>query len=394
MPFSSRDAEDRFYMAEALRLARKGRFTTHPNPRVGCVIVNDSRIVGAGWHRRAGEPHAEVHALRQAGALAKGACAYVTLEPCSHFGLTPPCADALIAAGVSRVVAAIQDPNPRVAGSGLKKLQSVGIEVRVNVLEKEALEINKGFIKRMASGLPRVSLKMAMSLDARTAMFSGESQWITGPAARADVQRLRAESSAVLTGIGTLLQDDAALTVRAEQFDYARYADAADDSGLNEVGLQEIIARQPLRIVLDSNAQMPSDCRLLATPAPILWVVSESLDLREDQKAIAALPYVELLALPDLSASERLVLLLRALAAKGINEILVEAGARLAGSFISSGLYDELIVYMAPKLMGSTARPLAIMDLQTMAENKALKLIDVRQFGEDLRLIYEPADKV
>jgi diaminohydroxyphosphoribosylaminopyrimidine deaminase/5-amino-6-(5-phosphoribosylamino)uracil reductase len=392
--FSSQDAEDRYYMAEALRLARKGRFTTHPNPRVGCVLVKNSRIIGAGWHRKAGEPHAEVHALRQAGEQARGACAYVTLEPCSHFGLTPPCADALITAGVGRVVAAIQDPNPKVSGSGLRKLQAAGIEVKVNVLNHEAADLNKGFIKRMASGLPRVTLKMAMSLDGRTAMLSGESQWITGPAARADVQRLRAESSAVLTGIGTLLQDDAALTVRAEQFDYARHDDllAEEGSAQDGLSLSEILARQPLRIVLDSKAQMPSSSRLLSTESPVLWVVSESLCFDETQKAIAALPHVELLVLPDLSSSERLLFLLQALATKGVNEILVEAGARLAGSFISSGLYDELIVYIAPKLMGSTARPLVNLELQTMADTKLLELIDVRQFGQDIRLIYRPTE--
>ena len=399
LAFQNQDAEDRFYMAEALRLARKGRFTAHPNPCVGCVLVKDKQVIGRGWHRKAGEPHAEVHALRQAGELANGACAYVTLEPCSHFGKTPPCADALITAGVARVVVAIEDPNPQVAGSGLRKLQAAGIEVTVNVLAEAARDLNKGFIKRMQSGLPWVTLKLAMSLDGRTAMDSGESQWITGPAARADVQRLRAETAAIVTGIGTLLQDDAALTVRAEQFDSARFAEDVFNDARNEVAdadfdgvkLSEVLAAQPLRVILDSQARMPESSRLLQTHSPIHWVISDSVELNAGQQVIADLPYVELLRLPELTETERLTYLLKQLASKGINEVLVEAGAQVAGSFVAADVWDELCVYMAPKLMGSKARPLARLDLDSMADSKALKLMDLRQIGQDIRLIYHPA---
>ena len=393
MTFQTQDAEDRDCMAEALRLARKGRFTTHPNPRVGCVLVKNGQIIGRGWHRKAGEAHAEIHALRQAGDMARGACAYVTLEPCSHFGKTPPCADALLSAGVVRVVAAIQDPNPQVAGSGLSKLQKAGVEIKVNVLAEEARILNKGFIKRMESGLPWVTLKMAMSLDGRTAMASGESQWITGPAARADVQRLRAESSAVLTGIGTLLQDDAALTVRAEQFDCARFEDVNTQqqvAPVDGVSLAEIVEKQPLRVILDSHARMPEHSRLLATHTPVLWVVSEQVEFDAVQQQIADLAFVEVLRMPELESADRLVWLLRQLAVKGINEVLVEAGAQLAGSFLSADLCDELVVYMAPKLMGSKARPLAHIELEKMAESKLLTLRDMRQIGSDIRLIYYP----
>lgn len=390
--FKSQDAVDRHYMAEALRLARKGRFTTHPNPRVGCVLVKDGQIIGRGWHRKAGEAHAEIHALRQAGEHARGACVYVTLEPCSHFGKTPPCADALISAGVARVVAAMQDPNPQVAGSGLKKLQDAGIETGVNVLADEARLLNKGFVKRMETGMPWVALKMAMSLDGRTAMASGESQWITGPAARADVQGLRAQSSAVLTGIGTLLLDDAALTVRAEQFDCARFDDVSVHklAEFDGVSLAEILDRQPLRVILDSQARMPEHSRLLHTPAPVLWVVSDQVVFNARQQKIAGLGFVDVLRVPELAPVDRLAWILSQLAVKGVNEVLVEAGAQLAGSVLSANLCDELVVYIAPKLMGSKARPLAHIELETMAESKQLVLRDMRQIGADIRLIYGP----
>lgn len=392
MTFSNQDAEDRYYMAEALRLARKGRFTTHPNPRVGCVLVKDSEIIGRGWHRKAGEAHAEIHALRQAGDRAKDACAYVTLEPCSHYGKTPPCADALVSAGVSRVVCAMQDPNPQVAGSGLKKLENAGIQTKLNVLSEEARWLNKGFIKRMETGMPWVTLKMAMSLDGRTAMASGESQWITGPAARSDVQRLRAESAAILTGIGTLLQDNAALTVRAEQFDCERFEDvsAVQSPTFDGVSLADIIEKQPLRVVLDSQARMPESSRLLETPSPVLWVVSEKAVFSGGQQKIAEQAFVDVLRMPEQEPAERLALIMAQLAVRGINEVLVEAGAQLAGGFLSANLCDELVVYIAPKLMGSTARPLAHIALEKMAESKMLKLQDVRQVGPDIRLTYHP----
>ncbi len=389
----SQEAKDNLYMAEALRLAKKGVFTTQPNPRVGCVLVKDNKVIGRGWHRKAGGPHAEVFALRQAGVLAKDACAYVTLEPCSHFGKTPPCADALINAGVTRVVAAIEDPNPQVAGKGLALLQASGIEVKVNVLADQARALNKGFIKRMESGLPWVNIKMAMSLDGRTAMASGESQWITGPQARSDVQRLRAESSAVLTGIGTLLQDDAALTVRSEQFDTKRFSENVSIEFENEfdgVSLEEVIQVQPLRVVMDSKARMPLKSKLLQNESPILWVVSEELKFDSEQVAIANLSNVDVLRLPALSSSESLKKVLEYLAALGCNEVLVEAGSNLAGSFVEAGLWDELIIYMAPKLLGSRGRPLFNLAIDKMIDAKAIVLKDIRQLGDDIRFIYHP----
>ena len=390
----SQDAKDNFFMAEALRLARKGIFTTHPNPRVGCVLVKGDVIVGQGWHRKAGGPHAEVHAIKQAGELAQGACAYVTLEPCSHFGKTPPCAEALINAGVVRVVAAIEDPNPQVAGSGLALLQANGVEIKVNVLADVARALNKGFIKRMELGLPWVSIKMAMSLDGRTAMESGESQWITGPHARADVQRLRAESSAVLTGIGTLLQDDAALTVRSEQLDISCFAENVSvvmEDGFDGVLIDEIIHSQPLRVVIDSKARMPENSRILDTESPILWVVSEGLTFNSQQRTISELPFVDVLSLPKLSSAEFLQCVLERLALLGCNEVLVEAGSKLAGSFVEAGLWDELLVYMAPKLLGSSARPLLELPIDKMLNAKSISLLDIRQFGDDIRFIYHPA---
>lgn len=390
----SQDAQDNFYMAVALRLARKGIFTTHPNPRVGCVLVKDNVIVGQGWHRKAGGPHAEVHAINQAGELAKGSCAYVTLEPCSHFGKTPPCAEALIGAGVARVVAAIKDPNSQVAGKGLALLEANGIGIKVNVLADEARALNKGFLKRMETGLPWVSIKMAMSLDGRTAMASGESQWITGPQARADVQRLRAESSAVVTGIGTLLHDDAALTVRAEQFDTKPFSENISDEaidGFDGVSLDEITQNQPLRVIIDSKARMPANSRILDTESPILWVISAGLNLDSQQCSIADLPFVEALILPKLSSAEFLQRVLERLASLGCNEVLVEAGSQLAGSFVEAGLWDELVIYMAPKLLGSSARPLLDLPIDKMLNAKSISLLDIRQFGNDIRFIYHPA---
>jgi diaminohydroxyphosphoribosylaminopyrimidine deaminase/5-amino-6-(5-phosphoribosylamino)uracil reductase len=389
----SPDAKDSFYMAEALRLARKGIFTTHPNPRVGCVLVKDNEVVGRGWHRKAGGPHAEVHAIKQAGEQAKGACAYVTLEPCSHFGKTPPCTPALINAGVVRVVAALEDPNPLVAGKGLALLQANGIEIKVNVLAEEARALNKGFIKRMETGLPWVSIKMAMSIDGRTAMASGESQWITGPKARADVQRLRAESSAVVTGIGTLLHDDAALTVRAEQFDARHCAESISDLAADDLGgvsLDEITQSQPLRVIIDSKARMPLNSRILDTESPVLWVISDALKLDSQQRSIAALPFVDILYLPTLSSAESLQRILETLASLGCNEVLVEAGSKLAGSFVEAGLWDELIIFMAPKLLGSKAKPLLDLPIDKMLNAKSVSLLDVRQFGDDIRFIYHP----
>lgn len=365
---------DAFYMARALELARKGVYSTHPNPRVGCVIVRDGEIVGEGWHVRAGEPHAEVHALRQAGDKAKGGTAYVTLEPCSHHGRTPPCADALVNAGVGRVVAAMQDPNPDVAGRGLLRLMSAGIAVQSGVLEGEARAINKGFLKRMEHGLPYVRVKLAMSLDGRTAMASGESQWITGPEARSAVQRLRAESSVVLTGADTALADDARLTVRP------------DELGLNAELTALAVARPPLRVLVDGRLRVPLDAPFFqAGNALVATCAAASARGRYQDQGH------ELLALPSSGGHVDLRKLLVELAGRGVNDVLVEAGPKLAGAFTRLGLVDEFQIFMAGKFMGSSARPLLDLPLAQMSEALELKIVEMRAVGNDWRVIAIPA---
>ncbi|MBS7690869.1 bifunctional diaminohydroxyphosphoribosylaminopyrimidine deaminase/5-amino-6-(5-phosphoribosylamino)uracil reductase RibD [Pseudomonas lalucatii] len=364
---------DQGFMARALELARKGLYSTHPNPRVGCVIVAAGRIVGEGWHARAGEPHAEVHALRQAGERARGATAYVTLEPCSHHGRTPPCADALVAAGVARVVAAMQDPNPQVAGNGLARLQQAGIEVLCGVLEGDARVLNGGFIKRMEQGLPLVRVKLAMSLDGRTAMASGESQWITGPAARAAVQRLRARSSVVLSGADTVLADGARLTVRP------------DELGLGAELSALAAARPPLRVLVDGRLRVPLDVPFFqAGPALVATCAAAAARERFLEEGH------ELLAVPGSNGHVDLRRLLLALAARGANEVLVEAGPRLAGAFARQGLVDEYRLFVAPKLLGSSARPLLELPLTRMAEAPELRILDIRAVGEDWQIIAVP----
>lgn len=359
---------DQAHMARALELARKGIYSTHPNPRVGCVIVRDGQVVGEGWHVRAGEPHAEVHALRQAGELARGATAYVTLEPCSHHGRTPPCADALVAAGVGRVVAAMQDPNPQVAGNGLKRLADAGIAVQSGVLETEARALNAGFIKRMEQGLPFVRVKLAMSLDGRTAMASGESQWITGPEARAAVQRLRARASVVLTGADTVLTDAARLTVRP------------DELGLAPELTALAVSRPPLRVLVDGRLRVPASAPFFQAGPALVATVADG----------APYPGHELLALPGAGDHVDLRRLLLELAARGANEVLVEAGPRLAGAFARAGLVDEYQIFIAGKFLGSSARPLLDWPLERMAEAQELKIIEMRAVGDDWRVIAVP----
>lgn len=369
------DALDSRMMARALQLAYKGLYTTEPNPRVGCVLVRDGEIVGEGWHARAGEGHAEVNALAQAGDRARGATAYVTLEPCSHTGKTPPCADALINAGVARVVAAMQDPNPLVAGKGLARLQGAGIQVECGLQEAEARALNPGFIKRMQTGMPYVRVKLAMSLDGRTAMANGESQWITGPDARADVQRLRARSGAVISGADAVLLDDSALTVRAAEL------------GLPEAEAAAAAARQPLRVLVDGRLRVPLENRLFREAGPLL-VACKLLRGRVQGYVFAG---AELLTLPD-KAQEYVDLkaLLLELAKRGCNEVLVESGARLAGAFVNAGLVDELVVYMAPRLLGSRARPLLELPFDNMAEAMQLDVTDMRVVGRDWRITARP----
>ncbi|MDH4568494.1 bifunctional diaminohydroxyphosphoribosylaminopyrimidine deaminase/5-amino-6-(5-phosphoribosylamino)uracil reductase RibD [Pseudomonas sp. BN414] len=363
-------ASDQAYMARALELARKGIYSTHPNPRVGCVIVRDGQVVGEGWHVRAGEPHAEVHALRRAGELARGATAYVTLEPCSHHGRTPPCADALVAAGVGRVVAAMQDPNPQVAGRGLQRLADAGIAVESGVLEVEARALNAGFIKRMEQGLPFVRVKLAMSLDGRTAMASGESQWITGPAARSAVQRLRARASVVLTGADTVLVDAARLTVRA------------DELGLDSELTALAVSRPPLRVLVDGRLRVP-----LSAP---FFQAGPTLVATANTAAQDAYPGHELLPLPGADGRVDLHKLLQELASRGVNEVLVEAGPSLAGAFARAGLVDEYQIFIAAKFLGSSARPLLDWPLARMAEAQELKILEMRAVGDDWRVIAVP----
>ncbi|PSS56919.1 bifunctional diaminohydroxyphosphoribosylaminopyrimidine deaminase/5-amino-6-(5-phosphoribosylamino)uracil reductase RibD [Pseudomonas sp. BBP2017] len=362
---------DAHYMARALELARKGLYSTHPNPRVGCVIVRDGQVVGEGWHVRAGEPHAEVHALRQAGELARGACAYVTLEPCSHHGRTPPCAEALVKAGVARVVAAMQDPNPQVAGQGLKRLAEVGIEVTSGVLEAEARALNPGFLKRMEAGLPLVRAKLAMSLDGRTAMANGESQWITGPAARSAVQRLRARSSVVLTSAESVLADKARMTVRA------------DELGLDPQTTALALARPPLRVLVDGRLRLPLDAPFFQA-GPALVVTAASDDPRYAEAGH------ELLRLPGEGGRVDLSALMRELAQRGASEVLLEAGAGLVGAFAQLGLIDEYQIFVAGKFLGSSARPLLDWPLNHMNEAVQLKITEMRAVGDDWRVTAIP----
>ncbi|MCI3943543.1 riboflavin biosynthesis protein RibD [Pseudomonas syringae] len=366
-------ALDVHYMARALELARKGLYSTHPNPRVGCVIVRDGQIVGEGWHARAGEPHAEVHALRQAGELARGATAYVTLEPCSHQGRTPPCADALVEAGLVRVVAAMQDPNPDVSGRGLLRLMNAGIGVQCGVLESEARALNKGFLKRMETGRPYVRVKLAMSLDGRTAMASGESQWITGPEARSAVQRLRAQSSVVLTGADTVLADNARLTVRPEEL------------GLSAELTALASARPPLRVLIDGRLRVPLDAPFFqAGSALVVTCAAASARGRYQEDGH------EMLALADSAGHVDLRKLMSELANRGVNDVLVEAGPRLAGAFTRLGLVDEFQLFIAGKFLGSSARPLLDLPLAQMSEALELNIVEMRAVGNDWRVIALP----
>jgi diaminohydroxyphosphoribosylaminopyrimidine deaminase/5-amino-6-(5-phosphoribosylamino)uracil reductase len=366
------------YMARAIRLARRGLYSTHPNPRVGCVIVKDGRIVGEGWHVLAGQGHAEVNALAAAGAEARGATAYVTLEPCNHQGKTPPCTRALVEAGIAAVVSAMEDPNPLVAGEGHRMLETAGIEVQSGILEAQSRELNPGFVKRMETGLPWVRCKSAMSVDGRTAMASGESQWITGSPARQDVQKLRARSGAIITGIGSVLADDPSLTVRPET-----WPDSDEGGQFWPPGIEPI---QPLRVVLDSRLRMPPQAKMLRLPGDTLIVCTVN-----DQKKRQLLEAggAEVLCLESETAAVDLPALLKLLAHREINEVLVESGAITNGAFVKAGLVDEWIVYMAPVLMGSGARPLlALPHIDSMSDRIRLELKDSRQIGDDIRFTY------
>ena len=352
------------YMAHALKLAERGLYTTDPNPRVGCVIVRDDKIVGEGWHQYVGQPHAEIHALKAAGKLAHGATVYVTLEPCCHYGLTPPCTDALIRMGVRRVVIAMKDPNPVVSGNGIQELIQAGIKVESGVLQSSAEALNPGFISRMRKGRPFVRCKLAMSLDGRTAMASGESRWITSPAARRDVHLLRARSSAIITAINTVLSDDPLLTVR-------------------DVDIDEYM--QPLRIVVDTRLRIPETAKILTQDGKTI-IATGSHDT-EVTSQIVQHDDVEVFQFPLKGRHVDLTALMDALTIQQVNEVLVEAGPTLSSGMLTAGLIDELIIYMAPHLMGSTAQPLfQLPGLSEMVDRIELNITDMRAVGKEWRI--------
>jgi diaminohydroxyphosphoribosylaminopyrimidine deaminase/5-amino-6-(5-phosphoribosylamino)uracil reductase len=354
-------AVDHGMMARALQLAERGMWTTTPNPRVGCVLTQDGEIVGEGWHEKAGEPHAEVNALRAAGERARGATAYVTLEPCSHHGRTPPCAEALVAAGVARMVAAMSDPNPLVAGKGLAMLRAAGIEATSGLLENEARELNIGFVSRMTRGRPWLRLKAAASLDGKTALNNGISQWITGPDARRDGHRWRARACAILTGIGTVRDDDPQLLVRDVE-----------------------TTRQPLRVVVDSRLETPLSARILQG-GPVL--VAGAVDDEKRANLLRAAG-AEVVLLPNAAGKVELKDLLEELGRRGINEVHAEAGFKLNGSLLREGLVDELLLYLAPCLIGHDASGLFnLPELTSLDGKRHLQVRDLRQIGEDIRLI-------
>jgi len=366
MPFSAADYQ---YMARAIQLAKKGKYTTHPNPRVGCIIVKDNQIIGEGWHKHAGQAHAEINALNSASESTQGATAYVTLEPCSHTGKTPPCANALIESGVSRVVIAMQDPNPQVAGQGIQRLVDARIDVESGLLEEQARLLNPGFIKRMEQGLPWVRIKLAMSLDGRTAMASGESKWITGAEARQDVQRLRASADVILTGIGTVIADDPSLNVRID----------AKDLRIDGKILQ------PKRVILDSHLKTPLDSRLFSLEGQNLIATTKdhaSLIKKYQEQGVDVLLFNK-----TREGHLPLKTVLQKLAQQEVNEIHVEAGATLCGALIQESLVDEIVLYVAPTFMGSNARGLLdLPGLDKMSDKVELSIQDIRAVGDDWRI--------
>jgi diaminohydroxyphosphoribosylaminopyrimidine deaminase/5-amino-6-(5-phosphoribosylamino)uracil reductase len=352
---------DHAYMARALRLAERGLYATTPNPRVGCVIVRNGEIVGEGYHERAGEPHAEPRALQRAGEHARGATVYVTLEPCSHHGRTPPCADALLEAGVGRVVAAMRDPNPLVAGQGLQRLRAAGVAVETGLCEEQARELNVGFVARMTRQRPWLRVKTAASLDGRTALANGQSQWITGEAARRDGHRWRARSCAVMVGIGTLLADNPRLTVRDIK-----------------------TPRQPLRVVIDRRLDIPLDARVLEGGNVLIVTAHGERDKVRQLEELGA----RVLLLPNAEGKVDLGALMRELARRELNEVLVESGSRLSGALVHAGVVDELIVYLAPHLLGDSARGMFDLgELTALDQRIELTIRDVRRIDADLRVI-------
>jgi diaminohydroxyphosphoribosylaminopyrimidine deaminase/5-amino-6-(5-phosphoribosylamino)uracil reductase len=353
--------DDHRFMTQALRLAKQGQYTSMPNPRVGCLMVKDGKVIGEGAHLKAGTPHAEVHALKQAGPYVTGATVYVTLEPCSHHGRTPPCAEALVKAGVTKVVIAMLDPNPLVSGQGVALLKAAGVHVLVGLMQQEAEQLNPGFIKRMTHQMPFVRSKIAASLDGKTALSNGDSQWITGAAARADVQHWRASACAIMTGIGTVLHDNPSLTVRMLGH-----------------------SRQPLCVVVDSQLRIPLQATLLNNSRVLIAFAADT----DNKVAQLTAMGIELLCIPDKAGKVCLKTLLSHLASIEVNEVMVEAGEGLNGTLMASRLIDDLVIYYAPKLMGSEGKGMfALPALQTMQEAVSLDVYDVRQFGRDIRLL-------
>ena len=375
--------QDQHFMQQALDLAANGIYSTKPNPAVGCVLVRDNEVFAQGWHHQAGQPHAERVALQDAankGESTQGATAYVTLEPCSHFGRTPPCADGLVDAKVARVVIAMLDPNPQVAGQGVKRLQDAGIEVEVNVLSEQAEALNRGFLQRMRTGLPYVRVKMAASLDGRTAMADGTSQWITGPEARLEVHKLRAQSGAVIIGIGTVLADDPSMTVRL------------DETDLNAMHLTAATAN-PIRVVLDPLLSMPLDAKMLGLPGrSILMTCKQSVENNRDLVDQLLQNNAEVVAVA--AQDERLDIesILHYLAdEEQVNDVMVETGAVAAGAFVESGYVNEIHTFIAPSLMGEQAKPMfALPSVQLMQDKLLFEFTDMTKFGEDIRLILKP----
>lgn len=356
-------AADHVFMSHALQLAEKGLYTTTPNPRVGCVIVKDERIIASGWHEKAGLPHAEINALNEAGEAARGATAYVTLEPCNHYGLTPPCANALIEAGVAKVIMAMEDPNPLVAGQGRRRLEQAGITVQSGLLETQARALNKGFISRMTRKRPWVRVKIAASMDGKTALQNGASQWITGEAARKDGHRWRAQSCAILTGIGTIKSDNPQLNVR--------YIETT---------------RQPKKIVLDSQLSIPLDVALLQGESVILFTANDQNSTKISQLTQLG---VQVITLPASDGRIDLKKMLMLLATDfAMNEILVEAGSNLSGALLDANLVDEIIFYLAPYLLGHDAQSMfKFSQLDTLDQKKAFSIEDVRKLGQDIRIV-------
>jgi len=364
-PATIRPGEDDRYMARALQLAVKGVNTSHPNPAVGCVIVNDGKVVGEGWHQNAGGPHAEIMALKSAGSAARGATMYVTLEPCCHQGKTPPCTRAVIKSGIARVVTALEDPNPLVNRAGISALQQAGIDVLCGVGQNQAKQINRGFLKRVTTGIPWVTLKIATSLDGKTAMDSGESQWITGSAARRDAHRLRASSSAILTGVGTVLRDDPSMTARSE-------------------GVQ----RQPHRIILDTNLSTPVEANIFNGDGKVVLLTTVT-----DEESIP--PYdprkTEVISFEEVRGRIDLYQVVKILGEKEYNSILLEAGSRLSGSMLRAGLVDEIVVYMSPDLLGSDARDMfSIGGMQFLSDRIAFEFESVIAVGRDMKVTLRP----